>query len=371
MPNFPVLNKHLVLATTVVLTSGCQAQDVDLDSLQLPDGFSVSVYAEVPGPRQLALGANNTVFVGTNRGGSVRAIVDRNGDYEADAVVVLTEGMNAPNGVAYHAGDLYIGEINRISKIENVDDHLMAGQATVTVNDALPNRRHHGFKFLQIGPDGRLYFPVGAPCNVCEEEEIFAGIHAMDLDGSNMEKIASGIRNSVGFDWHPVTGELWFTDNGRDMLGDDLPAGEINRISNNGQHFGFPYIHQGDLPDPDFGSGHSADSYVPPVYNLNAHVAPLGMVFYQGDMFPESYTNTILVAEHGSWNRSEKSGYRVMMGKIAADNAGITEYTPFVEGWLEGQMNWGRPVDVLNMPDGSVLISDDQAGVVYRVTYSD
>jgi glucose/arabinose dehydrogenase len=344
------------------------AQEVNLDQLQLPDGFSISVYAEVENPRQLALGANNTVFVGGLRG-NVSAVVDANGDGIAETVTIIANDLNSPNGVAYHEGDLYIGEINRISKISNVDSRLSGVQRTETVNDSLPNRRHHGFKFLQVGPDYKLYLPVGAPCNVCEEEEVFASLHAMNLDGSGMQKIAGGIRNSVGFDWHPVSGELWFTDNGRDMMGDDIPSCEINRITSVGQHFGFPYIHQGDLPDPDFGRGRNASDYTPPVLKLGGHVAPLGMVFYRGDSYPASYSNTLLWAEHGSWNRSEKSGYRVMMGRISSDNSRITESAPFVEGWLQGQSNWGRPVDVLNMPDGSVLISDDMANVIYRVMY--
>jgi len=363
--------KSIVLAVIIPVTSGCFAQDVDLGSLKLPDGFSITVYAEVPGARQMALGSNNTVYVGSNRGGNVYAVLDSNGDNVADGVIRIAEGLNAPNGVAYHEGNLYIGEINRISKISSVDSRLSGPQNTETVNDSLPNRRHHGLKFLEVGADGRMYIPVGAPCNVCEEEEVFAGLHSMNLDGSDMKKIASGIRNTVGFDWHPITGELWFTDNGRDMLGDDIPAGEINRISREGQHFGFPYIHQGDLPDPDFGQGRSASDYTPPVFKLGAHVAPLGLVFYQGELFPDAFENTVLVAEHGSWNRSQKSGYRVMMGRVASDNISIAEYTPFVEGWLEGQVNWGRPVDVLIMPDGSVLISDDLAGVIYKVSYSD
>ena len=362
--------KNLALAIIVVFASGCIAQEVDLDSLVLADGFSIAVYAEaLEGPRQMALGADGVVYVGSQRG-RVVAVIDQDHDGVAERVVTVAEGLNRPNGVAYDDGDLYIGEIHRISKISGIDSRLSAVSPTETVNDSLPEDRHHGMKFLQIGPDGKLYLPVGAPCNVCEVAEQYAAIYSMNLDGSELTKIAEGVRNSVGFDWHPQTGEFWFTDNGRDMLGDDIPAGEINRISSVGQHFGFPYIHQGDLPDPVFGAGKSADDYTPPVLKLGAHVAPLGMVFYRGEMFPGEYSNTLLWAEHGSWNRSEKSGYRVMMGRVGADNHSITETTPFVEGWLQGQSNWGRPVDVLNMPDGSVLISDDMAGVIYRVTYN-
>ncbi|NKB33704.1 MAG: sorbosone dehydrogenase family protein [Pseudomonadales bacterium] len=360
--------KKLYLLLLSVLANACVAQEADLNSLRLPDGFSISVYAEVENPRQLALGANNTVFVGSLRG-RVYALTNPDGDGPSEGVVAVAERLNTPNGVAYHDGDLYIGEIGRISKIENIDSKLSGSSPTITVNDSLPNRRHHGSKFLAVGPDGKIYLPVGAPCNVCEEDEIFATILNMNLDGSDLQVIASGIRNTVGFDFHPGSGDLWFTDNGRDMLGDDLPACEINRISSSGQHFGFPYIHQGDLLDPRFGSGHNPADYTPPVLKLGAHVAPLGLAFYRGNAFPSNYGNTVFWAEHGSWNRSEKSGYRVMMGRVSNDNTEIISNEPFVEGWLQGQRNWGRPVDILNMPDGSVLISDDMANVIYRVAY--
>jgi len=364
-----IISPSLTAALLGISVSSCLAQEIKLDSLRVPDGFAISVYAELPGPRQLTLGANNVVYVGSLRG-RVSALIDSDADGAVDEVVTVADNLNTPNGVVYHQGDLYIGEINRISKITDVGSKLNGPQATVTLNDSLPNDRHHGFKFLQVGPDNKLYFPIGAPCNVCEVDDEYASLNTMNLDGSGLTKIAEGIRNTVGFDWHPQSGELWFTDNGRDMRGDDNPGCEINRLSSVGQHFGFPYIHQGDLPDPNFGVGKNADDYTPPVLTLGGHVAPLGMAFYQGDMFPSEYNNTILVAEHGSWNRSQKSGYKVMMGWVGSDNSSIGSYTPFVEGWLEGQSNWGRPVDVLNMPDGAVLISDDMAGVVYRVIYT-
>jgi len=360
--------KKVYLVMLSLLATNCVAQETDLNSLRLIDGFSVSIYAEVENPRQLALGSNNTVYVGSLRG-RVFAITNSDGARHGDNVVMVAERLNTPNGVAYHDGDLYIGEIGRISKIENIDNKLSGTSPTITVNDSLPNRRHHGFKFLEIGPDNKIYLPVGAPCNVCEEDAIFATILNMNLDGSDLQIIANGIRNTVGFDFHPESGHLWFTDNGRDMLGDDLPACEINRLSSFGQHFGFPYIHQGDLPDPRFGIGHSPADYTPPVLKLGAHVAPLGIAFYRGDSFPSGYSNTVFWAEHGSWNRSRKSGYRVMMGRVSNDNTTIISNEPFVEGWLQGQRNWGRPVDVLNMPDGSVLISDDMANVIYRIDY--
>ena len=360
--------KILQTLVLVLFSVGGVAQSIDLEKLKLPDRFSVSVYAELENPRQLALGADHTVFVGSLRG-SVWALINSDEDGRADEVIELAQGLNTPNGVAYHKGDLFIGEINRVSKIQNIGARLNGVQVTETVTDALPNRRHHGFKFLAIGPDEKIYLPVGAPCNVCEGEEIFGTLLKMNLDGSGTEIIARGIRNTVGFDFHPNSRELWFTDNGRDMLGDDVPACEINRLSEEGQHFGFPYIHQGDLPDPRFGNGHSPQDYTPPVLKLGAHVAPLGLAFYRGDKFPDRFNNTIFWAEHGSWNRSRKSGYRVMMGKVNDDNNSIISNEPFVEGWLEGQSNWGRPVDILNMPDGSILVSDDMANVIYRITY--
>lgn len=360
--------KKILIPILGLSATACIAQEADLDSLRLPDGFAISVYAEVSGPRQMALGDDNVVYVGGLRG-TVSAVIDSDHDGSADEVVTIAEGLNTPNGVAYHEGDLYIGEINRVSKISDVNSKLSGPQRTETVNDDLPNDRHHGFKFLEVGPDGKMYLPVGAPCNVCNVDDLYASLLTMNLDGSDLQVIASGIRNTVGFDWHPQSGELWFTDNGRDMLGDDIPACEINRLTATGQHFGFPYFHQGDLPDPDFGAGKNVADYTPPVLKLGAHVAPLGLTFYRGDMFPQEYGNTVFWAEHGSWNRSEKSGYRVMMGRLSSDNSRIIENAPFVEGFLQGQRNWGRPADILNMPDGSVLISDDTAGVIYRVTY--
>ena len=360
--------RKVYLVVLSLMATNCFAQEADLNSLSLIDGFSISIYAEVENPRQLALGSNNTVYVGSLRG-RVFAITNSDGADRGDNVVTVAERLNTPNGVAYHDGDLYIGEIGRISKIENIDNKLSGASQTITVNDSLPNRRHHGFKFLEIGPDNKIYLPVGAPCNVCEEDPIFATILTMNLDGSDLQIIANGIRNTVGFDFHPDSGDLGFTDTGRDMLGDDFPACEINRLSSFGQHFGFPYIHQGDLPDPRFGSGHNPADYTPPVLKLGAHVAPLGIAFYRGDSFPSTYNNTVFWAEHGSWNRSQKSGYRVMMGQVSDDNSTIISDEPFVKGWLQGQRNWGRPVDVLNMPDGSVLISDDMANVIYRVAY--
>jgi glucose/arabinose dehydrogenase len=236
------------------------------------------------------------------------------------------------------------------------------------VFDKLPSDGHHGWKFIAFGPDGALYIPVGAPCNVCEVKDPYGTILRLDVATGALEVIARGVRNSVGFDWHPRTQELWFSDNGRDMLGDDVPPGELNRIAQTGRHFGFPYIHGGDIVDPEFGKASETVSFEKPAWQLGAHVAPLGMMFYTGREFPEEYRGSLLVAEHGSWNRSRKVGYRVMRAVFDPD-AAISSYVPFITGWLQGEAYWGRPVDFEQLPDGSVLVSDDHAGAIYRISY--
>jgi glucose/arabinose dehydrogenase len=239
----------------------------------------------------------------------------------------------------------------------------------VVVADRLPKETHHGWKFIAFGPDGWLYVPVGAPCNVCEPDpERYAAILRMRPDGSQLQTYARGVRNSVGFDWHPDTHELWFTDNGRDMLGDDVPPDELNRAPRPGLHFGYPYCHGGTVADPEYGKKHACSDFTPPAQALGAHVAALGMRFYTGTQFPPEYRGQIFIAEHGSWNRSEPSGYRVMLVKLDGNRA--VSYTPFVSGWLQGRQAWGRPSDVLVLPDGSLLISDDYAGAIYRVRYT-
>jgi glucose/arabinose dehydrogenase len=239
---------------------------------------------------------------------------------------------------------------------------------SMIVNDGFPRDRHHGWKFIRFGPDGMLYIPVGAPCNVCEpEDERYATIMRMQPDGTGLEIIAHGVRNTVGFDWHPVTNELWFTDNGRDWLGDDLPPDELNRAPQNGLHFGFPYCHGGRIPDPKFGKKRKCDEFVPPVAELGPHVASLGMRFYTGKMFPNAYRNQVFIAEHGSWNRSVPIGYRITVVRIQ-DNRAVS-YDVFADGWLQRGRVWGRPVDVLVTPDGALLVSDDRAGAIYRISY--
>jgi len=275
----------------------------------------------------------------------------------------------AVEGVAYRDGDLYVAEIQRVLRFDDIGAHLDAPPRPVVVTDQLPADRHHGWKYLGFGPDGRLYVPVGAPCNVCLKDAPYASILRMNADGSQLSTYARGIRNSVGFDWHPVTGELWFTDNGRDMLGDDTPACELNRATGPGQHFGFPHVHGANTPDPEFGKMPPPAPLVPPVVELGPHVAPLGMLFYTGTQFPAAYRNSMLIAEHGSWNHSRKIGYRVT--KVTLDDAGaVIAHEPFASGWLQGELVSGRPVDLEQLADGSVLLSDDEAGVIYRISYS-
>ena len=315
----------------------------------------------------MSLSPDGTLFVGTRPSGRVYALRDEDGDHKAERVIVLARDLNNPNGVAFKDGDLYVAEINRILRYTNIEAQLDNPPQPEIVNDAFPTNRSHGWKFIRFGPDGLLYVPVGAPCNICNRGDPYASIGRLDTNG-NFSIIARGIRNTVGFDWHPETGELWFTDNGRDRMGDDVPPDELNRITANGQHFGYPYCHGTNIADPVFGDQRSCGEFVAPVQNLGPHVAALGMRFYTGDMFPEEYRNQIFIAEHGSWNRSSKIGYRITLVRLNGNRA--VSYEPFAKGWLQGESNWGRPVDVLVMPDGSLLVSDDQAGLIYRISYS-
>lgn len=339
-----------------------------LNKIKLPEGFKIEVYAEVENARSMVLSPNGTIFVGNREGDKVYAIVDKNGDYKADAVKVIASGLNMPCGVAFRDGSLYVAEVNRILRYDNIEQNLDTPPKAVVVSDKFPSDKHHGWKFITFGPDGKLYVPVGAPCNVCEKEDkIYSTIMRMNPDGSGLEVFASGVRNSVGFDFHPETKELWFTDNGRDMLGDDLPSDELNRAYKAGLHFGFPYCHQGDTPDPEFGSKRSCDEFEKPSQKLGAHVASLGMRFYTGKQFPDTYKNNIFIALHGSWNRTAKSGYKIALAKV--ENNKVVDYSTFAEGWLEGQEAWGRPADIQQLTDGSLLVSDDKLDVVYRISY--
>ena len=344
-----------------------------LDRLHLPEGFKIEVYAEgLDGARSMAMGDDGTLFVGTRNEGVVYAVKDTNGDYKADKTYVIAKDLEQPNGVAFRDGALYVAAVSRLFKYQNIEQQLGNPQEPELIYDDYPGNFHHGWKYIAFGPDDKLYVPVGAPCNICDSTSVdqrFASITRMDPDGSNREIIAHGIRNTVGFTWHPETGELWFTDNNRDMMGDDTPPGELNHLTEVGQHFGFPFCHGGTVPDPDFGSQRPCSDFVPPVQPLGAHVAALGVKFDTGNMFPESYKGHAFLAEHGSWNRSSKVGYRVTLVKLDGNQA--VGYEPFIDGWLdeESQEAFGRPVDLLFLKDGSLLISDDVGDAIYRVTY--
>ncbi|WP_306715166.1 PQQ-dependent sugar dehydrogenase [Burkholderia dolosa] len=359
----------LLAGLACLASAPTDAEPRPVNELVAPAGFRVEVLTDaVPTAREMAWSPHGILYVGT-REGRVHALVMREGRITARYVVA--SGLDMPVGVAYRDGALYISAVSRILRIDRVDERLAKPPTPAIVTDALPTQRNHGWKFIAFGPDRKLYVPIGAPCNVCmPDRDRYAIIARMNADGSGREVFARGVRNTVGFAWHPESHELWFTDNGRDMMGDDVPDDKLNRAPRAGLDFGFPYCHGGDTPDPEFGSAGVCARYQPPVLKLGAHVAALGMRFYTGSMFPASYRNNVFIAEHGSWNRSTKIGYRVMRVVVSADGTHARQ-TPFVTGWLRADGTvWGRPADVLPLPDGSLLISDDYAGAIYRVTYA-
>lgn len=371
---FTVLSANSCKNTTSNNTSALANDDdlfkkYNLDKIQLPKGFTISVYAVVNNARSLCLSPNGIVFVGNRSGNKVYAVVDENKDGVGDKVYTIASGLNSPNGVAFRDGSLYIATISKILRLDSIESKLDNPPPPVTVYDQYPTEGHHGWKFIAFGPDGKLYVPVGAPCNICEKQNpVYSSITNINADGTGMEVFASGIRNTVGFAWHPVTKELWFTDNGRDNMGDNVPEDELNRAPQKGMHFGFPYCHQGNILDPEFGKGKNCDAYVAPVKNLGPHVAALGMRFYTGNMFPTDYKNAIFIAKHGSWNRSTPLGYDVTVAKLNGND--ISSYTTFATGWLRPDNSViGRPVDVQQMPDGALLVSDDYNGAIYRIAY--
>lgn len=357
--------------------------DVDLSYIKLPRGFTISIFANVPDARSLCLTPSGTLFVGNRSGDKVYAVTDVDKNGVADKVYTIATGLTMPCGVAFKDGSLYVAEVNRILRFDKIEEWINEPKGLSVTNqemqtppppykvvyDKLPTDRHHGWKFIAFGPDGKLYVPVGAPCNICEEKNpVYASITRMNADGSGFEIFAQGIRNTVGFDWNPQTKQLWFTDNGGDNLGDNLPADELNVASQKGMHFGFPYCHQGDVLDKKFGSGKDCSQFTAPAIKLGPHVAALGMRFYTGKQFPSEYQNQIFIAEHGSWNRSTPLGYRVMLVKL--QNGKAVSYAPFAEGWLQSNGKvLGRPVDVQVAPDGSLYVSDDMKGVIYRISY--
>ncbi|MFN8606585.1 MAG: PQQ-dependent sugar dehydrogenase [Vulcanimicrobiota bacterium] len=333
----------------------------DLKQIQLPSGFHLELYARVPGARHMAMAPNGTLFVGTTND-KVFAVTPQR------KVETLASGLNSPNGVAFADGSLYICEINRLSRISGVLSKLASKPALEAINASLPDKRWHGYRVLRFGPDHRLYVGIGAPLNVGEVKDPFGTLCRFSPDFKGLEVVQRGIRNSMGFDWNPQDGCLWFSDNGRDMLGDDLPPEELNRAPRPQQHYGFPYRFGQNMPDPEWGSKMPADlKPVPPAGAMQAHMAPLGLRFYRGSMFPGQYRNCIFLASHGSWNRSSPVGYCLILGR--PDSQGGVHTEIFAKGWLSGTQVSGRPVDVQELPDGSLAISDDYAGCIYRLSY--
>jgi glucose/arabinose dehydrogenase len=335
--------------------------------LKVPAGFNIEVYASgIANARSLAEGDKGTIFVGSRLVGNVYAITtDKDGKR---TVKTIASGLHRPNGVAFKNGTLYIAELSKISKVEKAEDNLDSPAKLTMIYDNLPKDEAHGWKFIAIGPDNKLYIPVGQPGNNVLHSDAHGQIRRINLDGSNPEVIARGVRNTVGFDWNPETKQLYFTDNGRDWMSEDVPEDELNRITKVGEHFGAPYCLQGNIVDPEFGWGKSCSDYTAPVALLGPHSAALGMRFYTGKMFPAAYKNQIILARHGSWNRSKKVGGDVLLVTLNKDGT-VKKTEPLITGFLEDNKYIGRPVDVMQMKDGSLLVSDDYNGAIYRVTY--
>jgi glucose/arabinose dehydrogenase len=343
------------------------AEKLPVAKLHLPKNFQIEVYASgIPDARSLRVDDKGTVFVSSRRQDKVYAIVDNNGKRE---VKIVAKGLNSPNGIALHNGNLYIAEINKISKIDNIESQLdNAPQPTVIYSD-LPSDAPHGWKFLAVGPDNKLYFNIGAPCNICMPPPTHAQLRRINLDGSGAEVIAYGIRQVVGMDFHPISKVLYFTENQRDWLSEDQPNDKLNRLLHPGQdNFGYPYCHGGDILDPQFGWGRSCNEFAKPVAQLGPHSAPLGMRFYTGHMFPGQYRNMIFIARHGSWNKTHKIGGDVVIALLNSDGT-VRSVEPFITGFLVDNKYLGRPVDMEFLKDGSMLLSDDFNGAVYRITY--
>jgi len=341
--------------------------DIPISQIKLPPGFKIEVWAtDLPNARTIAISDKGTVFVGTRFVGNVYAVVDEGGQRK---VHVIAKGLHRPNGVAFKDGTLYVAELSRIIKYEGIESRLDNPPTPVPVYVDLPKDEPHGWKYLRLGPDGKLYFQIGSPGNIVMPNFwTHAQITRINTDGSGRQIMAQGVRNSVGFDWDPKTKHLWFTDNGRDIMGDDQPNDELNHLSRIGEHFGFPYCHQGDLPDPDFHSGRKCSEFTPPVVKMGPHVAALGMSFYTGKMFPKEYQNRIFIARHGSWDRKDRVGVDLVTVNISAKEP---KPEVFASGWLsdDRKTHFGRPADVKVMKDGSLLVSDDTAGALYRISY--
>jgi len=351
--------------------AGAVEVEENLSKLKMPPGFKAEIYADVPGARQMTLGTNGNVYVGT-RGKNVYAVVDKNKDHKADQVITILDDLNVGNGVAMHKGNLYVAEQDRITRYAapDFDLNLPFKQMREVIYDKLPNKFHHGWRYIAFGPDEKLYVTVGAPCNICAPEGIEASIIRMDPDGSAVETYAKGVRNSVGMDFQPGTNVLHFTDNGVDMMGNDIPHDELNAAPKKGMHFGFPFYAGGNARQKDWISKTAPKDVTFPVNEFQAHSANLGFKFYTGQQFPAEYQGDAIVAQHGSWNRDKPVGYQLMRIKYDAKHQ-VKSSEVFIDGWLNNGEVWGRPSDVLQLPDGSLLISDDYNGVIYRISYGE
>lgn len=346
------------------------ADQLPISKMKVPPGFKVEVWAsDVLDARSMRQGDNGTVFVSSLFvAGKIYAITDKGGKRE---VKTIAEKLFLPSGIEYHKGNLYVATPKDITRFDNVEGNLgNIGKGTV-IYDKLPGEVPHGWKFIKVGPDNKLYYSIGANCNICEVKDEFATINRMNLDGSGVERVANGVRNTVGFDFHPATGELWYTNNSRDWLSEDLPNDSLNRVPKSGAplHYGFPFCHQGNFADPQFGWGKSCDGVAQPAQLLGAHTAPLGMRFYTGKMFPAEYQGAIFIARHGPWNRTQKYAADIMVA-WPDGKGGIAKTETFLSGLVENNAYLGRPADVMVMRDGSLLISDDHNGAIYRVSYS-
>ena len=343
--------------------------ELPIDRLKLPAGFKAEVWSHgTPGARAMARSEGGKIYVGTRGLGRVYEITD-NGKERSSRIVV--DKLNQP-AVAFHKGALYVMAIDKVLRYDGIEQNPTVAPVDLTAKFNLPPEQHHNWKYIRFGPDGKLYVPFGAPCNICElPTQEYAQLRRYDADGSNMEVIARGIRNTQGFDWHPVTQEIWFTDHGRDWLGDDTPDDELNRMSKTGLNFGFPYCHANGLADPDVKKDKPCDGVTLPVKTMGAHAAVMGLHFYTGNMFPADYKNAMFIARKGSWNRTKKSGYDVVMVKANADGTNA-QMTPFVTGFLDEKTDafYGRPVYFMQMPDGALLLSDEQMGAIYRISYA-
>ena len=375
-----IMNKFTAYLSLLIITYPAILSSNSIDDLKLPKGFEISIYAdEIKSARQMAESSGGIIYVGSKSGDSIYAILDKDNDNFAETKILVASGLSNPTGVAFKNGNLFFSEISKIWMIEDIDNYVNSSdQKTlpkkVLVTDKLPSDTWHGWKWLGFGPDGYLYVPVGAPCNIClkplQDDSRFASIHRVLKDG-NLETIASGVRNTVGFDWHPKTEKLYFSDNGRDWLGDDSPSCELNVINKEGEFFGYPYKHATDVVDPEYGkliSGLDKD-FSDPILELGAHVAPTGIAFYDKNTFPKSYQNNLFITLHGSWNRSKKVGYKVISVKFD-DDGNYLAHQDFISGWLKDGKVWGRPSAPFVKSDGSLLISDDKYNVIYRVTYA-